>query len=476
MKKSILTFFALSFWCLSVFGQGKISFEKGEHDFNKIKEDGGSAEYAFKFTNTGNKPLKLINVQASCGCTTPSWTKEEIQPKQTGFVKASYDPMNRPGIFNKTITVQTDGDPQTVYLTIKGDVTPRAKGPQDFYPMEMGNLRFRTTFVSFDQVFKTGKDTASTIIYNQGKEAIKLDLANTNFPAHLSLKADVEEKKKKKTAKLIFTYDASKMDDWGYVYEAIDLKTNDSQGTDKRISISADIQEDFSKTDLKNAPVISFDKTTHDFGAIGQNEVKKTVFTITNNGKTDLLIHKAKASCGCTATDPKKSLLKPNESTTIDVTYSSGTQEGSQKKSVTVISNDPKTPNMQLYIEANVQTTPTPAPVSEATTDIDLSKNTTPVITQNPTPVVENTVPDVPKVEQTPTPKIPDAYKIGEKVYMLQNGVLLTGFVEDMQGEKLKIRIVDLSKKRKLDYDGITLKENSIIWDAQNKWSLQKPN
>jgi hypothetical protein len=101
----------------------KIKFEKTEHNFGTIKE-GTQATITFTFTNEGDEPLVLNSVRASCGCTTPKWTKEPVAPGQTGEITAIYNSKGRPGNFTKTITVKyngTEGD-ATQYLTIRGTV------------------------------------------------------------------------------------------------------------------------------------------------------------------------------------------------------------------------------------------------------------------------------------------------------------------------------------------------------------------
>ena len=102
-----------------------IKFNETEHDFGTIKEEIGSVSTQFEFTNTGKSPLIIQRVSASCGCTTPSYTKEPILPGKSGKIDATYSTTARPGAFNKTITVYTNV-PDTVYvLSIKGNVTPR---------------------------------------------------------------------------------------------------------------------------------------------------------------------------------------------------------------------------------------------------------------------------------------------------------------------------------------------------------------
>ena len=111
--------------------QAEIAFEKIEHDFGKIKEEGGPAVYDFKFTNKGKVPLIISSVNASCGCTTPEWSKEPIKKKKKGQIVVTYD-TQRIGNFNKTISVFTDRQDNPVQLQIKGNVLPPVEGDPNY--------------------------------------------------------------------------------------------------------------------------------------------------------------------------------------------------------------------------------------------------------------------------------------------------------------------------------------------------------
>ena len=102
-------------------------FNETEHDFAAIKE-GDLATHEFKFLNTGTEPIIISNVQASCGCTTPDWTREPIKAGATGFVKAQYNSQGRPGAFTKSITVTSNATQPTLVLTIKGTVNQTLPG------------------------------------------------------------------------------------------------------------------------------------------------------------------------------------------------------------------------------------------------------------------------------------------------------------------------------------------------------------
>ena len=96
------------------------SFDAQTFDFGKIKQ-GTPVTHEFKFTNSGSVPMIITNVQASCGCTTPAWTKEPIAPGGEGFIKATYNAA-AVGAFNKTVTVTANVENGFVQLAIKGEV------------------------------------------------------------------------------------------------------------------------------------------------------------------------------------------------------------------------------------------------------------------------------------------------------------------------------------------------------------------
>src|SRR5690606_9536783 len=95
-----------------------IYFAKSSHDFGKIEEHQGEVKFDFEFTNKGKDPLIILDVQASCGCTVPTWTADTIMPNGSGIIQVAFDPTNRPGTFNKTVTVTSTGKQPVTVLSI----------------------------------------------------------------------------------------------------------------------------------------------------------------------------------------------------------------------------------------------------------------------------------------------------------------------------------------------------------------------
>lgn len=90
------------------------------HDFGKITVNSPVA-HQFNFTNTGDVPLVISSVQASCGCTVANYTKDPIPAGGEGFVKATYNAATL-GKFTKTVSVNANTEDGVVVLTITGEV------------------------------------------------------------------------------------------------------------------------------------------------------------------------------------------------------------------------------------------------------------------------------------------------------------------------------------------------------------------
>ena len=100
-----------------------ILFEKTSYNYGTIQQ-GSGGECEFKFVNKGKNPVILSNVVASCGCTTPDWTKTPIKPNESGIIKVKYNTAIL-GHFNKTVTVYSNAVNSTVVLQISGEVVQK---------------------------------------------------------------------------------------------------------------------------------------------------------------------------------------------------------------------------------------------------------------------------------------------------------------------------------------------------------------
>ena len=114
--------------------------------------------------------------------------------------------------------------------------------------------------------------------------------------------------------------------------------------------------ENTAQTPSTQLPVMTFEKTTHDFGTIKEGEAQQTVFTFTNTGSAPLIITNATSSCGCTVPDyPKNTPIAPGDSGQLTVNFN-GTGMNKVTKTIRVEANTAsgfENIKIEAFIEAN---------------------------------------------------------------------------------------------------------------------------
>lgn len=175
MKNLLSLAFAMLAGAGIAIAQPTLKVSEETHEFGEVVE-GKMASYEFQVTNTGNQPLIISNVQPSCGCTSPHWTKEPIMPGKTGIIKATYNSAGRPGVFNKSLTVVSNAANGSKVLHIKGNVI---KKEDKVYTEEQ--RKNSAKIIIEKSSFKVGKlevnqkGTARITVTNKGVDPLEID-------------------------------------------------------------------------------------------------------------------------------------------------------------------------------------------------------------------------------------------------------------------------------------------------------------
>lgn len=99
----------------------ELTFEESEFDFGNIAK-GAEQEHLFKFTNTGDGPLVITNATSTCGCTVPTYPKNEtIAPGESGEMLVKFNGAGQ-GQVTKTVTVTANTEKGTEQIRIKAFV------------------------------------------------------------------------------------------------------------------------------------------------------------------------------------------------------------------------------------------------------------------------------------------------------------------------------------------------------------------
>lgn len=97
-----------------------IALTEKEYSFGEIFIQ-DSVIHRFGIKNIGKNPLHIKNVESSCGCTTPEWSKEPIAPGNSGFVTVKFKP-NGTGTISKSVMLETNTADPFQILYLKGTV------------------------------------------------------------------------------------------------------------------------------------------------------------------------------------------------------------------------------------------------------------------------------------------------------------------------------------------------------------------
>ena len=240
--KRLFTFLSASILALATtgaFAQGDLKFEGENYDFTKVTE-GTLATHEFKFKNTGDQPIVISNVQASCGCTTPDWTKEPVLPGKTGIVKAVYNSNGRPGVFNKTITVTSNGKEATKVLSIKGEVISKAEAAKNYTPEQKAKspkLTILQPSHDFGKIEVNRAVSAKIQVKNTGKQDLQISDIHAACNC-VNLLKNPETIKPNQTGTLELSYYPNMLDNRN---EVVEIHSNDIVTVKSEFVIKANV-------------------------------------------------------------------------------------------------------------------------------------------------------------------------------------------------------------------------------------------
>lgn len=336
----------------------QLQFKEETYDFGTIAEDKGPVTHEFTFTNNSQRPVKILTVQASCGCTTPGWSKEPVEPGKSGYIQASYNPKGRPGFFNKSLTVTTDLEANPVILQIKGQVSTEAKPKESDFGIANGGLRFKVSSFNMGKVYlKDEYVVRSFPVFNASSKPVTF---SENFVSPKYIKVDVEPKVLPAGEKgmVRISYNGKIKDQYGFQSDNVELHTDDEANPVKSFSVYATLEDYFpplTASEAATAPQLKLSASSLDFGRLKPTAAVTREVQITNTGKKELSLKALQGNCTCVTASASRNSIKSGESTTIKITFDPRERSGTQQKAVTIYSNDPRNPVQRFTFAAYVE-------------------------------------------------------------------------------------------------------------------------
>lgn len=344
----------LLFSVAGLMAQPRLTSNTQEYNFGQI-EWKHPVSVTYIITNSGDKPLVISNVTASCDCSTVEWTPDPIMPGEKGSIKATFD-ANLLGHFEKSVAVYSNSNPNLVYFSFRGEVVTELSDYTRTHPYEIGQLRVNRKDLDFGDIHEGEKTVMELEVVNQTERPYEPMLMH--LPPCLKAEYIPAVILKGKRGVIRLTLDADKLDDYGATKLPLYLSrfTGDKVSKSNMIPFSVMLLPSFnhmSDMERKNAPVLQISDEKVDFTEVLRSKKKATgTVILTNRGKSTLHICRLQSDNAHFKIHLPKTVLEPGESTKLKITaFKKSSRNSSRDMEIIMITDDPARPKVSVHVK-----------------------------------------------------------------------------------------------------------------------------
>ena len=337
----------------SQFG-GLVEFDKTVHDFGEVLTTDGPLSCNFTVSNISAKPVSILTVVSSCGCTDVTWTREAIDPGKTGTISATFQNEDGPFPFDKTLTVYLAEYKQPVILRLRGNVREKALPVKQAYTVKRGNLGFKEEEIAGGNMSQGQQKSGEFTVANIGDSPISVSFKDVSKFMRISISPATIPAGG--TAKVSFTIDADRSL-WGKNYYWFTPVVNGRSY--QKMGIWAVTKEDFSdwtREQRANGSNLLFKSNTFSFNPQAAGKTVQAEFDVSNVGKSDLIIYKVDTDNPKAVLLEDPPVLKAGQTGKIKLSLDTkGMPKGEVLIIVSLTTNSPLRPLVNLFITGFIQ-------------------------------------------------------------------------------------------------------------------------
>ena len=372
MKRVILFFATLLASLAPVLAQDEtlykeadvIRFDKKVHDFGDVMIAEGPVSCIFTFTNIATQPVVIHNVISSCGCTTPDWTREPVRPGETGTIQATFSNDQGPYPFDKTLTVYVgvgrSSLDRPVVLRLRGVSHEKKKNLDELFTLQIGSLGLRKNEVSIGYIDQGVVKSDQMQVANLSKSELTVETASAT--PGLTLVVTPNPIPARSMARLSYSVNPAQMGRtaWGKQRYEATFRLNGRVQPDK-MTVTGVIKDNFekmTKADIERAGVPVIERSYYEFGEVKKGAKVTADYVIRNKGKEPLVIHQIEGQGDASAVLTELPFtVKPGGKASVKVRLDTASLDytGEVIEVLTVITNAPSKPILNLFITGNVQ-------------------------------------------------------------------------------------------------------------------------
>ena len=307
----------------------------------------------FEVKNKGGKPIRIVDVRTSCGCTDVEYPKGEIPADGSFTVKVTYDAQTM-GHFDKLVDLYADGGNRPLVLRMRGHVVREIVDFGGKYDFLLGGIKADCNDIEFDDVNRGERPQKKIHLRNTTGETVQPVVMH--LPNYLQ--ADVSPSKiaPGHSGIVTITLDSRNLKEMGLSQTSVFLGAfpGDKVSHDKEISVSAVLLPKFDNLtarQLANAPKLTLSTTDLDLGEFGGKKKLKGEIVVRNDGKSALVVKNLQMFTVGLQVSLNKQKLMPGETAKIKVTAEQRLLKTARSKPrVLMITNDPNMPKVTINI------------------------------------------------------------------------------------------------------------------------------
>ena len=361
IKYILLSITLLAACAVRAAADSPLKFDAVSHDFGSIREADGKVSHTFRFRNVSAKPVVIVAVQTTCGCTVPEYSKRPVMPGEEGEITLTYNPADRPGSFTRDAEVYAADRSVIAVLHISGSVVPRPKSIEETYPFDLGGgLRASAIFVPVGYVSHGETKQSYIDVINTSSRSVAIELRpvessgvlTVHAPSRLAAGAQGEIRFEYSVPAKSGIYKTA--DDWTEVLV-------DGRPAGMKLSANAIVVEKYAPAAEFPAPQAQLNKNIANFGTVKHSApVCRLRFAIDNNGGDALVINAVECDGegaeAVSATLVRGQRIDGGESAEFDVLLRPDKADyGFLTVRMRIFTNDPVRPMRQIRVTATVE-------------------------------------------------------------------------------------------------------------------------
>lgn len=342
-------------------GDSPLKFDAPSHDFGTIREADGRVSHTFNFVNISDKPVVIIAVQTSCGCTVPEFSRRPVMPGEAGAITLTYNPADRPGVFSRDADVYAADRTVIATLHIEGSVEPRPRSIAEMYPFSLGGgVRASAMFVPFGYVSHGETKQSYIDIVNTSAREVALSVRPLTSSGLLTIHAP---SRLAAGAKGEIRMEYAVPADCGRYMTADDAAEVrvDGRAAEIRLTANAIVVEKYAPASEFPAPQAQLNKNIANFGTVKRSaSVRRLRLTMDNTGGDVLTVDAVECTGegaeALTTTLAAGTRIEGGESAGFDVVLHPDRAEcGFLSLRMRIFTNDPVRPMRQIRVTAAIE-------------------------------------------------------------------------------------------------------------------------